>query len=58
LTDAADWVPTEVDVRRANVARVYDYWRAVRFLVAAGSPADMPADPTRFQCLVGVGRKP
>jgi hypothetical protein len=21
-----DWVPPEVDTRRANVARVYDYW--------------------------------
>src|ERR1700751_4172521 len=26
MSDAMDWVPTEVDVRRANVARVYDYW--------------------------------
>jgi S-adenosyl methyltransferase len=22
----SDWVPPEVDTKRANVARVYDYW--------------------------------
>jgi hypothetical protein len=26
MAEAMDWVPTDVDVRRANVARVYDYW--------------------------------
>src|ERR1700751_1702520 len=26
MSDAMDWVPTEVDVRKANIARVYDYW--------------------------------
>ena len=24
--DEPDWVPPEVDTKRANVARVYDYW--------------------------------
>jgi hypothetical protein len=26
MTGEPDWVPPEVDTRRANVARVYDYW--------------------------------
>jgi SAM-dependent methyltransferase len=26
VTDEADWAPPGVDARRANVARVYDYW--------------------------------
>jgi SAM-dependent methyltransferase len=26
MAGEADWVPPEVDTRRANVARVYDYW--------------------------------
>jgi hypothetical protein len=26
MAGETDWVPREVDVRRANVARVYDYW--------------------------------
>jgi SAM-dependent methyltransferase len=26
MAGGADWVPPEVDTRRANVARVYDYW--------------------------------
>jgi S-adenosyl methyltransferase len=26
VTDRLDWVPPETDTKRANVARVYDYW--------------------------------
>ena len=26
MTDQPSWVPPEVDTKRANVARVYDYW--------------------------------
>jgi hypothetical protein len=39
-----DWVPPGVDPKRANVARVYDYW--------------LGGDPGQFGCLVAVARKP
>ena len=26
MTGEPDWVPPGVDTKRANVARVYDYW--------------------------------
>jgi SAM-dependent methyltransferase len=58
-------VATDLHLRsRAEILRFFDGFQLVDPglvyvpLWRADSPADVPADPSRFQCLVGVGHKP
>jgi S-adenosyl methyltransferase len=50
MTDDLSWVPPDVDTKRANVARVYDYG-------LGGSHNFLAEEPGKFWGLVGVGRK-
>jgi hypothetical protein len=58
-------VATDLHLRsRAEILRFFDGFELADPglvyvpLWRPDSPADVPADPSRFQCLVGVARKP